>query len=321
MYRPSCTWRWRRRANWAGLSLLVWLSPALPGRADPDPLAATGHQMAIRAYEECALRVTENGRIRSVKYRLLVPQGAEIWSRFPLLVYLHGSGGRGDDNVAQLSTLPALMCHAEYRQKYACFVLAPQCPETEAWKDQLDDVVAIVEDLLRSRPIDPDRVYLTGFSMGGFGAWALATEWPDLFAAVVPVAGAGSEPLASRLTSVPIWAVHGGADAVVPASASQNMVQAIRDAGGNPKYTEIKGGDHSSSWKYAYAKDSDVLAWLFRQRKSWSIESSDALLWSLLSADVGIGSFLLIWLFRERRTKKPTGMSDLSRCNRQRDVE
>ena len=181
-WRPSRQ-RWEF-ASWVCFSTSACFGLALAGPADAAE-RGTINRLGSSDFEDCALDLTDpSGQVSTVKYRLLAPRGVGSGKRFPLVVFLHGSGDRGDDNRAQLSILPALMCRPEYRERYPCFLVAPQCPEAMEWKDQLSDVIDIVENLLRSRPIERDRVYLTGFSMGGFGAWALAAERPDLFAAV-----------------------------------------------------------------------------------------------------------------------------------------
>src|SRR5690606_5595320 len=145
----------------------------------------------------------------------------------PLLVYLHGSGERGFDNVRQLRSAPSVMCELPMSDAFPCAVLAPQCPEEFNWSsridsetDILDALMMMVDKVLRDPRIDPHRVYLAGSSMGGYGTWALAARAPDRFAAVVPIAGGGNTESASRFIDVPLWAVHGADDEVVPVAQS-----------------------------------------------------------------------------------------------------
>ncbi len=123
----------------------------------------------------------------------------------------------------------------------------------------------MVEDLMIQHPIDPERVYLTGLSMGGFGCWSLAAKEPNLFAAVVPICGGGNPTWAKRLIDVPIWAVHGDADETVPVKQSRTMIAAIREAGGQPIYTQLNGVEHDS-WTQTYRDPYGVLSWMFEQR-------------------------------------------------------
>jgi formylglycine-generating enzyme required for sulfatase activity len=126
--------------------------------------------------------------------------------------------------------------------------------------------LAALDRTLADHPVDQDRVYLTGLSMGGFGAWYLAARHPDRFAAVAPVCGGGPEEQAARLKDIPIWAWHGADDRAVPPARSRNMIQKIRDAGGTPRHTELEGVGHAS-WTAAYALDG-VLPWMWEQRRA-----------------------------------------------------
>jgi predicted peptidase len=128
----------------------------------------------------------------------------------------------------------------------------------------LDEVVEVIQALLEKLPIDSRRIYLTGLSMGGFGAWELAGRCPELFAAVAPICGGGRPSEASRLTHVSVWAVHGRNDDVVPVACSRDMVAAIRQAGGSPKYSEVEGVGHNC-WSFAYGDESGLLDWMFSQ--------------------------------------------------------
>jgi len=209
------------------------------------------------------------------KYRLLEPASLVPGKKYPLVLFLHGAGERGDDNVKQLQYLPELMVTPEYREKFPCFLIAPQCRETKWWvsrgpeKSGVSEQMQVVEGILREveqkYPVDLTRVYLTGLSMGGFASWNLAARHPDWFAAVVPICGGGDPESADKLAKLPIWAFHGSEDKVVPPKLSQQMIDAVRDAGGHPKYTELAGVGHDS-WTPAYSDPQGVLAWLFEQR-------------------------------------------------------
>jgi len=123
-----------------------------------------------------------------------------------------------------------------------------------------------VHDLLEREPIDPDRVYLTGLSMGGYGAWDLAARHPERFAAVVPVCGGGDPAQADRLRDLPIWVWHGDRDRSVPVEQSRRMVEALRRAGSAVRYDELPGVGHGS-WKQAYGAGG-AIDWMFAQRRS-----------------------------------------------------
>ena len=130
----------------------------------------------------------------------------------------------------------------------------------------LEVALATLDKTLAEEPVDEDRVYLTGLSMGGFGAWFLAAHAPERFAGVVPVCGGGHASLAPRLRDVPIWTWHGDADRAVPVRFSREMVRAVRQAGGIAHYTELPGVGHAS-WNQAYALDGGALDWLWSRRR------------------------------------------------------
>ena len=132
------------------------------------------------------------------------------------------------------------------------------------WRDA-EDRCGCVEDVVKEFPIDKNRMYLTGISMGGYGSWDLAVRQPDRWAAVVPICGGGNPEKASKVVRVPVWAVHGDADPAVPVEESRKMIAAIKAAGGDPKYTEYPGVAHDS-WTQTYADPTGVVAWMFEQR-------------------------------------------------------
>ncbi len=144
-------------------------------------------------------------------------------------------------------------------------MLTPQCPENSSWIQELGAVERLVDEWRRDSRIDGRRVYLTGLSMGGFGAWELATRRPEWFAAVVPICGGGDPDSGARLVNVPIWAVHGDADESVSVNLSRRTITAIRAAGGVPRYSELPGVGHDS-WTPTYQVTNEIIDWMFRQR-------------------------------------------------------
>ena len=207
---------------------------------------------------------------------------SEPGARYPVVLFLHGAGERGDDNERQLKYLPEWLAEPEMRERYPCFVVAPQCREDSRWVDvswadgastpqasqmtvDLAAAVMALDEVLALLAADPNRVYLTGLSMGGFGTWDLAARTPERFAALLPICGGGDETTAPQLARLPIWCFHGAADTVVLPARSRAMIAAIRAAGGAAAYTELAGVGHDA-WTPAY-RDPDVLDWLFRQRR------------------------------------------------------
>ena len=219
-------------------------------------------------------------------YRLLKPEELDKERKYPLVVLLHGIGERGDDNEAQLKWGAKEFAKDENMEKYPCFVAVPQCPISDFWAAALRDLskdfkmsekptqalqmtLELIEVLQEEfSQIDSDRLYITGLSMGGFGTWDAIQRKPDLFAAAVPICGGGDVTKATRLTEIPIWVFHGAEDLLVDPKWSREMVEAIQNAGGNPKYTEYPGVGHHS-WIPAYS-DPALFEWLFSQKKKTS---------------------------------------------------
>lgn len=215
-------------------------------------------------------------------YRVLKPSKVDAGKKYPLLIFLHGAGERGDDNTRQLKYLPAWFSEAKMRDAFPCYFIAPQCPRDHRWgsldwrkkmkrytKEPVPEaaaVLAIINKAMKEYPIDASRVYLTGLSMGGYGTWELASRHPDLFAAIAPICGAGDPSKAKKLVDIPTWIWHGDKDGAVPVDRSREMVAAIKAAGGNPKYTELPGVGHNS-WTPAYNNPDGVVQWLFKQVK------------------------------------------------------
>lgn len=217
------------------------------------------------------------------RYVVYVPEGYDAAQAWPLIVFLHGAGERGDDGKAQTTAGigPAIQAHPE---RFPAIVLMPQCPKDADWSTTHDVLDAQFEATRGAFNIDEKRIYLTGLSMGGYGTWLWGAIKTDTFAALMPICGGGDPAdiqrllqvgggnpygsLASRLralATLPIWAFHGGADSVVPPDRSRTMVEAVKARGGDIRYTEYEGVDHNS-WDAAYG-DPEAIAWLLAQRK------------------------------------------------------
>ena len=243
---------------------------AEPAAADEDPLKV----FEPREYADA------DGKV--LKYRLLKPKNRESDKKYPLVVFLHGAGERGDDNAAQLVHGMADFCKADRRERYPCYIIAPQCPTGQKWADvdwSADSVTfpdrisdslaltfAVVDAMLKDAPIDRDRIYITGLSMGGYGTWDALARRPDFFAAAMPICGGGDPKTVAKFKHVPISCFHGSADGAVPVEQSRGMIKALKAAGGHPKYTEYEGVGHNS-WARTYANDA-TYQWLFAQRRS-----------------------------------------------------
>jgi len=242
------------------------------------------NELNLEELFEARVFVSEEGD--TLLYRIMVPDEIEEGEQYPLVLFLHGAGERGNDNTAQLEWGVHAFANPEFREWNPAIVIAPQVPEDGYWGNlnwredgtELTDEPSTPLELARQLvlqtiedfPVDENRLYITGLSMGGFGTWDMITRHPDLFAAAMPVCGGGDPTKAHLLVDMPIWNFHGAKDNVVPAELSRDMIQAIRIAGGSPGYTEYPDTDHFS-WIPAYA-DAHVLEWLFNQRKDSSAE-------------------------------------------------
>lgn len=219
-----------------------------------------------------------------LKYRLMLPKdyaSATGPEKYPLVLFLHGAGERGDDNSRQLVHGCKDFASDENRTKYPCIVVVPQCPSGKRWVEvdwaaeshrqpeeespSLKLTRELISQLQQQLRVDSRRIYVTGLSMGGYGTWDLVTRTPDLFAAAAPICGGADETLADRVTKLPIWAFHGDKDSVVKVERTRRMIAAIEKAGGMPKYTEYPGVNHDS-WTRTYA-DPKFMEWLFAQKR------------------------------------------------------
>jgi predicted peptidase len=211
----------------------------------------------------------------TLPYRLLKPVNPGAKEIFPLIIFLHGSGERGSDNVAQLKHISDLALDPKYRGKYPCYVIAPQCPKGQLWADYRGPItkeptrptrllIELIGEIIKEYSVDPSRIYITGVSMGGFGTWDLLARFPDKFAAAIPICGGGDEQTAAKIKHIPLWVFHGAKDDIVSPKQSRTMVKALQDAGGLPGYTEYPDIEHNS-WVQAY-QESHLLPWLFKQK-------------------------------------------------------
>lgn len=217
---------------------------------------------------------------KTLPYRLLKPAGYdEAKGPYPLLIFLHGAGERGVDNRLQLVHGKPLMRRAA--AEYGCFVLVPQCPGEMTWagrhwedsKHALTEkpsqpmrlLLQLIDEVEETYPIDRDRLYIMGLSMGGFGTWEMIQRRPERFAAAVPICGGGDEKLAGQLAKIPIWAFHGDKDGVVKVTRTRDIIAAIKQAGGEPKYTEYTGVGHNC-WNQAF-NEVGLLEWLCAKKK------------------------------------------------------
>ena len=211
-------------------------------------------------------------RAVEVNYLLYLPgeYGRDPQQKWPLILFLHGSGERGSDlDLLKRQPLPKRL---EEEKNFPFIVLSPQLPLAMGnWSEWIGPVKALTDQIQAAYSVDTHRVYLTGLSLGGFGAWGFALRYPRTFAAMVPIAGgyrfqshAIPETICD-LKHLPVWVFHGARDTNVLPAQSEEMVKALRACGGDVRFTLYPDADHSASWTRAYA-DPDVYAWLLEKR-------------------------------------------------------
>jgi predicted peptidase len=247
---------------------------AVFGLVDADRLAAADLPLEKRTFTD--------GKGKFLRYRLLKPEDYDPKKSYPLVLFLHGAGERGTDNDKQLVHGVPEFVKPAIRKRYPCFLIAPQCPANMKWVDvdwsadshklpaeptePRRQSLELIAALQKEFAIDAKRIYVTGLSMGGYGAWDALVRRPDLFAAAAPVCGGGDEATADKIAKIPVWAFHGGKDGVVKPARSRNMIEALKKAGAMPKYTEYEKVGHDS-WGPAY-RDPELYRWLFTQRRA-----------------------------------------------------
>jgi predicted peptidase len=218
------------------------VEPGGPGRQQPGELDRTVH---VR-----------------MRYLLYLPEDYQQQPAWPVLLFLHGAGERGEDLQAVKKHGPPKLI--DQGQAFPCIVVSPQCPEGRWWEPT--ELAVLLDEIVENYNVDQDRIYVTGLSMGGFGTWSLAAYQPERFAALVPICG-GGEPFTTRLYShVPARVFHGAKDFVVPVEHSQRMVDALKKAGGNVQFTVYPDAGHDS-WTETYANP-ELYQWLFQQKRA-----------------------------------------------------
>ena len=212
-------------------------------------------------------------------YRIATPSGIEPDKKYPLVIFLHGSGKRGNDNVSQLIYGVNDILKNALKIQQPTYLIAPQCPSGVWWDEAqpnkkdatqksisaLDAVIELTMDTMSKEPIDPKRIYITGLSMGGFGTWSALEKKPDLFAAAIPICGGGSPQNVTIYKHVPIQIFHGMADPSVLPMRSQKMHEALKAVGSTAKLTLYEGGRTRLLDTNLFERRGDSLAFLSNQ--------------------------------------------------------
>ena len=198
------------------------------------------------------------------RYVLYLPKDYDESKQYPLVFFLHGAGERGDD--LDVACRHGYMRHVrEEGAEYPFIFVAPQCPEGKYWGCYTESLLAFLDDIIASLAVDPDRVYLTGLSMGGTGTWMLAMAAPERFAAIAPICGSGIYWYGEMLVNTPIMIYHGDCDDIVPIQSSIEMLTSVNKRGGNAQIRVLYGVGHDA-WNAAYAGD-ELYTWLLSQRR------------------------------------------------------
>ena len=203
-----------------------------------------------------------------LEYLFFLPKDYYIAKKtaWPLILFLHGMGERGDDlELVKIHGIPKIV---KTKEDFPFIALSPQCPTEYVWRDKkmLKAVESLIMKIIKNYRVDKTRVYVTGLSMGGRGTWAIATHRPDLFAAAVPICGGGDPRTAGLLRDLPFWVFHGAFDEVHYPEESEKMIHALKKAGGKVRYTLYPEAYHDS-WTETY----DNLAlydWMLSNRKA-----------------------------------------------------
>jgi predicted peptidase len=224
----------------------------LKGEADEPNQANPGQQQGAQL---------ERDRKVTMNYLIYLPKDYDQKESWPLLLFLHGAGERGDDlELVKVHGPPKLIAQGK---EFPFIVVSPQCPDGKHW--QAVELAALLDEICEKHKVDEDRIYVTGLSMGGFGTWALAAYQPERLAAILPICGGGERFWARNIAELPAWVFHGAKDEAVPLERSEQMVEALQKAGAEVKFTVYEDVAHDS-WTQTY-ENPEVYEWLLQQKR------------------------------------------------------
>lgn len=205
----------------------------------------------------------ENDKYFNFGYVKYLPKDYDENKKYPLVFFLHGAGERGDD--LDVASRHGFMKHVrENKTEYPFIFIAPQCPSGKFWGCYTESLLAFLDYICETLPIDTNRVYLTGLSMGGTGTWMLAMAAPERFAAIAPVCGSGIFWNGMSLNKTPVFIYHGDCDNIVPIQNSIEMLTAVNSHGGNAQIKILYGVGHNA-WEAAYSGD-ELYTWLLSHK-------------------------------------------------------
>lgn len=233
----------------------VIISPALAAAEKPLPGTQVEQSLKLKS-------------ATSIPYLLYLPGGIDTKKpkKWPVILFLHGRGeSRGPLSIVAKWGPPRMAARGD---NLPYIIISPQCPADQRWTSlgQMTGVLELLGHIIKSFPVDTNRIYLTGLSMGGYGCWKIAAENSKLFAAVAPICGAGNPEDGEKLKDLPVWAFHGTEDGAVPYQRSVEMIEAIHKAGGRKaRFTTLKHVGHNS-WSAAYATP-ELYEWFNRNHR------------------------------------------------------
>jgi poly(3-hydroxybutyrate) depolymerase len=244
-------------------------------------LPLPGHAQDLNGFEA---RTLQGSKGLTLPYRLFKVKNPTAGTKYPIILFLHGAGERGDNNTSQLMANAGATVWATdaHQAEHPAYVIAPQCPAGKQWvdtdwtlgsystttvpvSDQLTTALEIADAVATEFGTDPARQYITGLSMGGYGTWDAVVRNPTRFAAALPICGAGDPTKADLIKLLPLWTFHGDADGTVPVKGSRDMVTALKAVGSTVQYSEYPGVGHDA-WTMTYANEA-VIDWLFENKK------------------------------------------------------
>jgi len=235
-------------------------------------------------YEEHSTAYTyTNDEGLTMPYRLFFPPNYDVQKTYPILIYLHGAGSRGDDNLKQLRSWVAGWMDEDLQAQHPCLILMPQCPAKQQWvnvpwkegsydfktlpiSQPLQLAKEVVDKVINENAVDRHRIYVMGCSMGGYGTWNFVMHYPELVAAAVPICGAGDPAMAKEIKDLPIWAFHGDQDPTVPLSGSTDMMEALSSFKDNKARLTIYEGVGHNAYEMAW-REIELMEWVFSQKK------------------------------------------------------
>lgn len=216
----------------------------------------------------------------SLPFQFITPGNSDTLKKYPLVIWLHGKGERGMDNKKQMTLIKKWLPDSLQKDKYKSFLLAPQCSEDRYWNnyDKLADKITfdtitpqiqitlmqLIDTLMIQYPVDPDRIYVMGISMGGFGAFDLITRYPDFFAAAVPICGGADPRMVNEISKTPVWAFHGANDNVVNVRHTYSIMSLLDSE--KHKFSKLDNMGHDA-WNKAF-KEPELLKWMMLNNKN-----------------------------------------------------